>query len=49
MDFIEKNATVFAKLIQYLDDKSLLVMRDVKDDGWKALGILSNYLSKGNS
>ena len=22
MDFIEKNATVFAELIQYLDDKS---------------------------
>ena len=23
MDFVEKNATVFAKFIQYLDDKSL--------------------------
>ena len=31
MDFVEKNATVFAELIQYLDDKSLsLVIRDTK-------------------
>ena len=30
MDFVEKNATVFTVLIQYLDDKSLsLVIRDV--------------------
>ena len=29
MDFIKKNTTVFAKLIQYLDDESLsLVIRD---------------------
>ena len=34
MDFVEKNLTVFAELIQYLDNKSLLlVMRDAKDDG----------------
>ena len=32
MDFVEKNAIVFAELFQYLDDKSLsLVMRDAKD------------------
>ena len=37
IDFIEKDATIFAKLTQYLDDKSLsLVMRDAKDDGRKA-------------
>ena len=29
MNFVEKNATVFAEFIQYLDDKSLsLVIRD---------------------
>ena len=34
--FVEKNATVFAKLIQYLDNKSLsLVMRDARDNGKK--------------
>ena len=33
MDFDEKNAPVFAELIQYLDDKSLsLVLRDEKDN-----------------
>ena len=49
IDFIEKNATVFAKLIQYLDDKSLsLVIRDAWDNGRKALTILrEHYLSKG--
>ena len=32
MDFIEKNATVFTELIQYLDNRSLsLVMRDARD------------------
>ena len=48
MDFIEKNATIFAELIQYLDDKSLLlVIRDVRDNGRKALTILrEHYLSK---
>ena len=40
MDFAEKNSTVFAELIQYLDDLSLsLVMRDAKDNRPKALGI----------
>ena len=49
MDFIEKNATIFTKLIQYLDDKSLsLVIRDTWDNGRKALTILrEHYLSKG--
>ena len=49
IDFIEKNATVFGKLIQYLDNKILsLIMRDVKDNGREALGILrEHYLSKG--
>ena len=48
MDFVKKNATVFTKLIQYLDDKSLsLVMRDARDNGRKALAILrEHYLSK---
>ena len=33
MDFVEKNVTIFAELIQYLDDRSLLlVMRDTKDN-----------------
>ena len=40
MDFIEKNATVFAELIQFLDDSCLsLVMRDAKNNGRKALNI----------
>ena len=49
MDFIEKNATVFTELIQYLDDKSLsLVIRDARDNRRKALIILrEHYLSKG--
>ena len=49
MDFIEKNETVFAELIQYLDDKNLsLVIRDARDIGRKALTILrEHYLSKG--
>ena len=49
MDFVEENATVFAELIQYLDDKSLsLVIKDAKDNGRKALRILrEHYLSKG--
>ena len=48
MDFVEKNATVFPKLIQCLDDKSLsFILRDAKDNEWKALGILREYyLSK---
>ena len=36
MDFVEKNATVFAELIQCLDNRSLsLVMRAAKDNGQK--------------
>ena len=47
MDFVEKNATVF-ELIQYMDNKSLLfVMRDVQDNGRKALILREHYLSKG--
>ena len=48
MDFVEKNATIFAKLIQYLNDKSLsLVIRDAQENGRKALTILrEHYLSK---
>ena len=47
IDFAEKNATVFAELIQYLDDKSLsLVTRDAHDNGRKALTILREHLSK---
>ena len=49
IDFIEKNPTVFAELIQYLDDKSLsLVIRDAQDHRRKALTILKeHYFSKG--
>ena len=49
MDFVEKNATVFAELIQYLDNKSLsLVIRDAWDNRRKALAILREHsLSKG--
>ena len=49
MDFVEKNATVFAELIQYSDDKSLsLVIRNAQENGRKALTILrEHYLSKG--
>ena len=33
-NFVEKNATAFSKLIQYLDDKSLSsVIRDTRDNG----------------
>ena len=40
----EKNAEVFAELVQYLDDKSLsLIIRDAQDDGRKALKILREY------
>ena len=50
IDFIEKNATVFAELIQYLDDKNLsLVIREARVNGRKALTILrEHYLSKRN-
>ena len=41
-DDVSKNIDAFAQLIQCLDDQSLsLVMRDAKDDGRKALKILS--------
>ena len=48
IDFVEKNVTVFAHLIQYLDDISLsIVIRDALDNGRKALTILrEHYLSK---
>ena len=44
-----KNEETFAKLIQFLDDKSLaLVMRDARDDGTKALKILrAHYAGTG--
>ena len=45
-----KNADVHAELIQLVDDRSLflLIMRDAKDDGKKALQILKeHYMSQG--
>ena len=49
IDFVEKNATAFVKLIQHLDDKSVsLAIRDAQDNGRKALTVLrEHYLSKG--
>ena len=46
MDFEEKNATIFAEFIQYLDDKSLsIVIRDAWDNGKKkALIVLMNII-----
>ena len=42
MDFVKKSVTVFAALIQYLDDKSLsLVIRDARENE-------RIYSSKGN-
>ena len=43
-----RNEEAYAELIQFLDDRSLaLIMRDAKDDGRKALGILQkHYLCK---
>ncbi len=39
-----KNAEAYAELIQFLDDKSLLlVMREAADDGREALRILRDY------
>ena len=45
----EKNAEVYAELIQFLDDRSLsLVIRDAPDDGKKAINILrEHYMGKG--
>lgn len=47
--FMERNATVFAELIQSLDGRSLsLIMREARDNGCQALRILcEHYLSKG--
>ena len=46
----EKNAEAYAKLIQFLDDKSLsLVMRDAADDGRKALQILREHYAGSSS
>ena len=44
----EKNAEIFAELMQFLDDKSIsLVIRDAKDDGREALKILrEHYVGK---
>ncbi|KAK3892692.1 hypothetical protein Pcinc_003484 [Petrolisthes cinctipes] len=40
----EKNAQVFAELVQVLDDKSInLIIRDAEDDGKKALAILRSH------
>ena len=49
IDIVENNATVFAELIQYLNDKSLsLVTRVARDNGRKVLTILrEHHLSKG--
>ena len=40
----DENASVYAELVQLLDDTSLsLVMREAKDDGKKALAILREH------
>ena len=46
---VDKNAEVFAELVQCLDDRSLsLVIREANNDGRKAVDILrEHYLSKG--
>ena len=50
INFVEKNATVFAELLQYLDDKSLsFVIRDACDNGRKALTILRNLICQKES
>lgn len=47
-DYCEKNANMFTKLIQFLNDQSLSLMRETPDNGRKALQILrEHYLSKG--
>ena len=41
---VKKNADSYVKMIQLLDDKSLsLIMRDVPNNGRKALKILRDY------
>ena len=43
-DDAEKNANIFAELVQLLDDKSLsLIIRDAKDDGRAAIKILREH------
>ncbi|XP_064100742.1 uncharacterized protein LOC135211359 [Macrobrachium nipponense] len=43
-EFIDKNADIFAEIVQVLDDKSLqLIMRDAVNDGRKALAILRDH------
>ena len=40
----DKNAEIFAYMVQFLDDKSIsLIMRDAPDDGRKAYKILKNH------
>ena len=45
---VNKNAEVFAELVQFLDDRSLsLIIRDAKDKGREAIAILrEHYLGK---
>ena len=44
MDFVERNATIFAELIQDLDNKSLLlIIRDAQDNRRKALTVLREH------
>ena len=45
-NYTDNNGLVYAELVQLLDDKSLgLIMRDAKNDGKKAVGILrAHYL-----
>ena len=43
----EKNAEVFASLVQFLDDKSVnLIIRDARNDGRKALKILRDHFKR---
>ena len=44
-----RNANAFAELVQCLDDRSLsLIIREARDDGRKALGVLrEHYQGKG--
>ena len=50
MDVVEKNTTVFAELIQYLDNKSLSqVIRDAQDNGREALTIIKNFICQKES
>ena len=44
-----KNEEAFSEIVQFLNDRSLsLIMRDAKDDGYKALNILrEHYAGRG--